>query len=100
MKDSEFGLMAYREGNVARIRSALLDSAKAGGIQERAEESLVAFIRANPSTTEAAWLKRYDDVRADIWLHGSSNKDERRAKRIRSIRLLEILCEMVTDRQM
>ena len=75
MKDSEFGLMAYREGNVARIRSALLDSAKAGGIQERAEESLVAFIRANPSTTEAAWLKRYDAVRADIWLHGSSNAE-------------------------
>ena len=73
MTDADFGLMAYREGNVAQIRAALLDSAKAGGIQERAEDALVAHIRANPSKTEAAWLKRYDAVRADIWLHGSSN---------------------------
>jgi len=67
MTDAEFGLMAYRNGNVARIRAELLASAKAGGIQYRAEESLVAFIRANPSKTEAEWLKRYDAVRGEIW---------------------------------
>jgi len=67
MKDSEFGLMAYREGNTARIRAALLDSARAGGIQERAEEALVASIRARPSKTETAWLKRYDAVRGAAW---------------------------------
>jgi len=89
--DADFGLMAYREGNVARIRSALLDSAKAGGMHERAEESLVAFIRANPSKTEAAWLTRYDAARADIWLHGSPNAEgESRAASARTLHPLVV----------
>ena len=70
MTDADFGLLAYREGNVSRIREALLDSAKSGGTQGRAEESLVSHIRAKPSKTETEWLKRYDAVRGEIWLNG------------------------------
>ena len=76
MTDKEFALLAYREGNVARIRAALLDSAKAGGIQERAEEALVKHIRSNPSKAEAAWLGRYDAVRAEWWVTGTCKGDK------------------------
>jgi hypothetical protein len=70
MTDVDFGLLAYREGNAYRIREALLESAKSGGTQGRAEESLVSHIRAAPSKTETEWLKRYDAVRGEIWLNG------------------------------
>lgn len=71
MEDAEFGPMAYREGNAAKIREALLDSAKRGGIQGRAEEALVTYIRHKfQSKTETAWIKKYDSIRGQSWMHG------------------------------
>ena len=60
MTDSEFGVMAYREGHTARIRQAILASAERGDKAGEAEQALVQYLRNASSKTEQAWLKRYD----------------------------------------
>jgi len=62
MTDQDFARMAYREGNTARIRAALLASIKAGERTGEAHNALVCHIRGKPapSMAEKNWLRRYD----------------------------------------
>ena len=60
MTTKAFVIMAYREGNVARIREELLKSVKRNEYPCDAQNHLVAHIREKASETEAAWLKKYD----------------------------------------
>ena len=61
MTDQVFARLAYREGNTARIREALLASVKAGERTGEAHNALVRHIRNNArSLAEQDWLRRYD----------------------------------------
>ena len=62
MTDQDFARLAYREGNTAKIRAALLTSVKAGERTGEAQNALVWHIRgdARPSRAEEEWLRRYD----------------------------------------
>jgi hypothetical protein len=62
MTNQDFARLAYREGNKARIREALLASVRAGEWAGCAHDALVAQIRnrADRSKTETEWLRRYD----------------------------------------
>ena len=69
MTDADFGPMAYRHGNAAQIRAALLASAKAGDAQGCAEAALVEGMRSRPNfKAETAFLRRYDAARANALL--------------------------------
>jgi hypothetical protein len=60
----DFGKLAYREGNRARIREALLDAVKAGeGWGNTSEFGFVEMTRRNANATETAWLEKYDAAR-------------------------------------
>jgi hypothetical protein len=63
MTDQDFARLAYREGNKARIREALLASIKAGEWVGGAHDALVAQIRgklADRTKTETDWLRRHN----------------------------------------
>jgi len=61
MTDQDFARLAYREGDTARIRAALLASVKAGERTGEAHNALVWHIRDNArSLAEQDWLRQYD----------------------------------------
>ncbi len=62
MTDQDFARLAYREGNKARIREALLASVKAGELIGGSHDALEAQIRGKTerSKTETDWLRRYN----------------------------------------
>ena len=62
MTNQDFARLAYREGNKARIREALLASVEAGEWVGGAHDALVAGIRGRTerTKTETDWLRRYD----------------------------------------
>jgi hypothetical protein len=64
MTDQDFARLAYREGNKARIREALLTSVKAGEWVGGAHNALVEQIRGRTERfkTETDWLRRYDSA--------------------------------------
>jgi hypothetical protein len=62
MTDQDFARLAYREGNAARIREALLASVKAGELTGEVHNALVDQIRGKPTLwrVEKDWLRRHD----------------------------------------
>ena len=60
----DFGKLAYREGNRARIRAALLDAVLVGeGSGDASEFGFVEMTRRYANATEQAWLAKYDQAR-------------------------------------
>jgi hypothetical protein len=63
MDDEAFGMFVYRLGMQKKIRDKIMDVVIRGGEMGTGARSAVNAMRYNTNASEAAWLKRYDEVR-------------------------------------
>ncbi len=63
MTDYDFGLLAYREGAHARMRAAILDSARRGEPCGQAEAAFAANVRGAQTKAAEKWLHQYEMAR-------------------------------------
>jgi hypothetical protein len=63
VNDYDFGTLAYREGAHARIRAAILDSARRGELCGQAEAAFVANVRGAQTKAAEKWLHQYEKAR-------------------------------------